>query len=346
MLYCRLKNAIFVNINLLLIKKIYTLICTVALYGMNAQVNLASNLKLCMPFSGNALDMSGNGNNGTVSNATLTADRFNSVNSAYLFGPPNSHINVGNLSNFATNDELTISMWGKSNLTTSSCLFEIVTDTPHDRCLGAAQYANGGSTMMIWDWGSIYSSGRTTTTGIAADVANWHHYVYVVSQSGNVKQMYLDGALVSNAPHTMSCVNRNKPLYIGGDVDTSGGALRWQGAIDDVCIYNRALNANEVSALYNLTTLCPNVGIEEITGNERGMFYPAVSEDGQFRFSGSLCGIRRLSVFSIDGKLVTQFNSDNCSENRLSLQGLNSGMYLVTYSNGEKSYTQKLIINR
>jgi hypothetical protein len=329
-------------------KKIYTLICAVTLSGtgMNAQVNLASNLKLCMPFSGNALDMSGNGNNGTVSNATLTADRFNSANKAYLFGAANSHIDVGNLSKYATNDEITISMWGKSNSTTSNCLFEIINDTPHDRCLGCAQYANGGNTMMIWDWGSIYSTGRTTTAGIAPDLSNWHHYTYVVSQSGNLKQMYLDGALVSNAPHTMSCVNRNKPLYIGADVDTSGGSLRWQGAIDDVCIYNRALNANEVNALYNLTSLCPNVGIEEIAGSEKGMFYPAVSDNGSYKFSGNLCDVNELQVFSVEGKLLMRADKTDCTSERLSLSDLNSGLYIIEYRVGERKYSQKLILNR
>jgi hypothetical protein len=37
------------------------------------------------PFSGNANDLSGNANNGTVSGATLTTDRFGNTNSAYSF---------------------------------------------------------------------------------------------------------------------------------------------------------------------------------------------------------------------------------------------------------------------
>ena len=37
------------------------------------------------PFNGNANDESGNGNNGTVSGATLTADRNGVANQAYSF---------------------------------------------------------------------------------------------------------------------------------------------------------------------------------------------------------------------------------------------------------------------
>jgi hypothetical protein len=37
------------------------------------------------PFNGNANDESGNGNNGTVNGATLTADRFGNSNASYYF---------------------------------------------------------------------------------------------------------------------------------------------------------------------------------------------------------------------------------------------------------------------
>ena len=37
------------------------------------------------PFTGNANDVSGNGNNGTNNGATLTTDRFGNANSAYSF---------------------------------------------------------------------------------------------------------------------------------------------------------------------------------------------------------------------------------------------------------------------
>ena len=48
------------------------------------------------PFNGNANDASGNGNNGVVNGATLTADRFGNPNSAYLFNGINAYIDIGN----------------------------------------------------------------------------------------------------------------------------------------------------------------------------------------------------------------------------------------------------------
>jgi len=46
--------------------------------------NLRSGLVAYYPFCGNANDVSGNGNNGTVNGATLTTDRFSSSTSAFF----------------------------------------------------------------------------------------------------------------------------------------------------------------------------------------------------------------------------------------------------------------------
>jgi hypothetical protein len=57
------------------------------------QANLKSGLIACYPFNSNAVDATGNGNNGIVSGASLTTDRFGKANSAYNFDG-NSYISV------------------------------------------------------------------------------------------------------------------------------------------------------------------------------------------------------------------------------------------------------------
>ena len=48
------------------------------------------------PFNGNALDESGNNNNGTVNGATLITDRFSLPNKAYNFNGIDSRITANN----------------------------------------------------------------------------------------------------------------------------------------------------------------------------------------------------------------------------------------------------------
>ena len=48
-------------------------------------INLQNGILGYWPFCGNANDTSGNGNNGIVTGANLTSDRFGNINSAYSF---------------------------------------------------------------------------------------------------------------------------------------------------------------------------------------------------------------------------------------------------------------------
>lgn len=314
-----------------------------------AQVNLTSDLKVCMPFNGNANDISGSGNNGTVSGSTLTTDRFGNASSAYQFNGTSDFISIANFSNVAPTNELTISMWAKSDLTTSNCLFMLSPDAPSDRCVGCAQYSNSGNTMMLWDYGNISGGGRMSATSIPIDLVNWHHYVYIVSQTGNIKKMYLDGVVKSSSAYALSCSNKNLPFYIGAANDGgAGGNIRFHGKIDDVCIYNRALNSNEVSALYNGTGTCFAVGIEELSNISSGIFYPTVSENGIYYYSGELNKLISAEICTIDGKSIMSFSKSDISENqgKLNLNNFSNGIYFVKLIKTEGTFTQKIIIEK
>jgi len=65
------------------------------------------------PFTGNAIDSSGNGNNGTVNGAVLVADRFGNINRAYNFDGTSSFISVSNNQtiNFQSGNQFTFSYW-------------------------------------------------------------------------------------------------------------------------------------------------------------------------------------------------------------------------------------------
>src|ERR1051326_3950259 len=86
-------------------------------YRMHAQclrcsdnISINSGLILCHPFNGNANDESGNGYNGTVYGASLTADRYNRPNKAYSFRAADTNyiLLAKNLPDFTT---ASVSVW-------------------------------------------------------------------------------------------------------------------------------------------------------------------------------------------------------------------------------------------
>jgi hypothetical protein len=80
---------------------------------VSGQINLSKGLVAYYPFNGNANDASGNNINGSVINAALTTDRFNSPNSAYLFNGTNSYIQLpfSPLYDFGAKGSFSISVW-------------------------------------------------------------------------------------------------------------------------------------------------------------------------------------------------------------------------------------------
>ena len=62
-------------------------------------------------FTGNANDGTSNENNGTVTNATLTTDRFGEANSAYYFDGDEDYISVPFSESLQIEDDVTMSVW-------------------------------------------------------------------------------------------------------------------------------------------------------------------------------------------------------------------------------------------
>jgi hypothetical protein len=309
-----------------------------------AQVNLTANLKLCMPFSGNTNDLSGNNNNGTISGSvTLTSDRFNQPNKAYQFvGGTNDYIAISAFTNVATNNELSISIWAKVDVMTSTCLLSLLPDNSSDRCVLCAQYSGVG---LIWDYGNISSGGRVTYS-VPHDL-NWHHYVYVISQNTNVKQIYMDGVSVYSGAYSGGLTNKNFPIIIGaGASNGSGGSLRWVGKIDDVSMYNRVLNQAEVTALYTSTTACQfGVGITEVESFRNFQLYPTASDDGVYNIYNDNKDFK-LDVYSMEGKLIKQFTSTSSNVlSKVDINEVEAGMYIFRIYDPHYSFNAKVIKN-
>ena len=81
-------------------KKILGISIVIVICCMNLTADLDEGLVAHYPFNGNANDESGNGNNGTVNGATLTADRSGNEDCAYFFNGNGDYISLGDMQDF------------------------------------------------------------------------------------------------------------------------------------------------------------------------------------------------------------------------------------------------------
>ena len=87
--------------------------------------------------------------------------------------------------------------------------------------------------------------------------SNRHHFVIVNDQATNLAYLYIDGSYVGTGSYRNTTAT-NRPFFIGryaGKFSSVAGyaGYDFNGSIDDVRIYNRALSATEVSKLYTIT---------------------------------------------------------------------------------------------
>ena len=83
-----------------------------AVTASSVQGQPSNGLVVYFPFNGNAHDASGNGNDGIVTGAMLTTDRFGVPSSAYAFSVSGQGIMTANTNGFPTAmDDFTVSLW-------------------------------------------------------------------------------------------------------------------------------------------------------------------------------------------------------------------------------------------
>jgi hypothetical protein len=223
------------------------------------------------PFNGNTKDESGNGNNGSLNGATTTTDRFDKSNSAYFFDGQNDYITIGDSAvphSLRQTVALTVSVWvnvssypGDSGV--SSDIGPIVDMGYYD---GAAGYiiavdgrssahggVRGGIHVVLDGLGnhsSVSSSEGTTATPIVLN--KWAH-ILVCWAKGSPIQVYQNGQLMTQWSTFNDTISWN-PLwhaFLGRHEKPETNQRWYHGKIDDIRIYNRALSASEIAALYH-----------------------------------------------------------------------------------------------
>ena len=262
------------------------------------------------PFNGNANDESGNGNNGTIDGASLTVDRFSNTNSAFKFDGIDNSITTNTILNDVSNN-FTFSVWvnpfSTENLdldeglintaTTQSYFFQPVIHPTHGQCFGN-ENNSAGSGLFVGSNGIILIEHSTGYLRCAlvfeTELSDWN--LITIVYEDNTPNLYINGVFIktsSNTGRTIYCslgfdTTIEHSTFAGfGSSGISYGRY-FNGEIDDISVWNRALTQQEVTNLYNSNssdeclTMTINTGIlstNPVAYNSTVNIYPNPAND-------------------------------------------------------------------
>ncbi len=210
----------------------------------------AANSKSYVSGSNTWFDLSGNGNNGTLTNGpTFSSDRKGII----TFDGVNDYVTVAHSTSIVPTDQITISSWVNTDWQTTNSV-RILSKTQAggwQLSINDAPTANQvGMTIHI---GGSY---RYATVDKSTITSGYHHIVGTFD--GRFVKLYIDSSLVVNTDlgSTLSLTySTNNHLVIGAEPGTGTAIDGYyiNANIAQVSIYNRALSSAEILENYNST---------------------------------------------------------------------------------------------
>jgi predicted outer membrane repeat protein len=307
----------------------------------------SDDLFACYNLNGNAEDLISGLNADLIGNISSDIGHNNDADGAItLAGGTNVVASVNNINTNTIVDEsiadgLTISAWIKPSVFMNNASGAIV--SKWNNSLSGDQFIllfeGAQSGKILWAVGN----GSTTANGIISSAigvnsSTWSH-IAATWEPGGLHKIYINGQLNTSA--TLSAfssikLNGNASLNIGAQNATF---RNFNGSIDDVRIYGKAINETEILALYQNSPSCPNVtGIESSLKSSVSVYPNPSGKSITFEF-GSDKGT--VTFYSLDGMQVLK--TDVSNNQSLNIENLSSGLYLLNVKTDTNTETIKFI---
>ncbi len=298
------------------------------------------------PFNGNANDNSGFNNNGTVSGATLTTDRWGNVASAYTFDGINDNIQVSTSSSLNFQNSVTINFW-------------IKVGEFYDREAYPLSHGNWENRWKVSITNKHIRWTVKTNMGIKdldseTELVKNNLYNVTVLYNGNDYEIYINGELDAFTSFSGLILTTPIDLMIG-QVLPANPQYNFKGVLDDIRIYNYALSYSSIKSLYDFVTdiednqevvLPKNFGL---TQNFPNPFNNQTNIEFQISSQSSI----KLEIFNILGQKVKTLIDEDKSPGYYAIQwngkndlsdSMNSGIYFIKFSTGKFTETKKMTL--
>ena len=167
---------------------------------------------------------------------------------ALMFDGSNDYVLSGSCDSTG-NTGMTIEAWIKTNNSAKNIIIQTY---------GSAAYISrftAGKVIFLFDGSSLNNSASDESISSIND-GQWHHAVG--TNDGSITKIYVDGRLEKSFSETL--LNGNRSIYIGSNSEQDSF---YNGTLDSISIYSRALSAEEILSNYNIG----NIDIQTRTGS-------------------------------------------------------------------------------
>lgn len=136
-------------------------------------------------------------------------------------------------------------------------------DSPQE---GFLFYATPGNTWQMWT-GTGQQVGWTVLAGPAVESGKWTHLVGTYDNATKTQRFYVDGVAVASVTNLHAEPNNADPLRIGGGATEGDGNYFFDGAIDEVAVYDHVLPSARIRAHFDAArTDEPDGGVADFAG--------------------------------------------------------------------------------
>ena len=201
------------------------------------------------PLSGNARDLSGNGINGTLNGPVEALDRFSYPGSALTFDGINDVIQVADDSRLRFGSDFTVMAWMNTNVEKTATVVRKNYDFGGG---GLASYRLeiAGNQTLIFE--ILTSDGTFKVEKINYPTNQW---ILIAGRvTGNTMAIFVDGVKETEAMFTGNIQYDPGELLIGSR--TQQFSNTFDGEIDDIKLFGRALSGTEIEDFFNQS--CPD----------------------------------------------------------------------------------------
>jgi Concanavalin A-like lectin/glucanases superfamily len=183
-----------------------------------------------------AIDATGNGNDGTINGTPQWVPGM--IGGALEFNGSDNYIDCGDSPTFIIPVNITIACWIKVNAFTTNWQAIVTTGDGSWRV-----HRSSSSNNVAWGTSGVAPTDLTGTTDVST--GDWFHIA--ATYDGTQKILYINGAVDATSDSTGNIGDSTYNVNIGENNQATG--RYFDGIIDDVQIYNRALSEAEVNKI-------------------------------------------------------------------------------------------------